>query len=98
MNAFLVAIASILTLLAIPVGGDLVLAFAAVVWGVAMFALVSDALDDDDKLMWVRALIGFSILLSALFAGMGGLMGFLLLTTSLSLSFACVWQRRRLIA
>lgn len=97
MNAAIVAIAVVLTVLILPFGSDLVIAGAAVAWGIALFGLVSDALDGADGMVWVRGLLVFSVALTLVFAWLGGLLGFLLLGTALSLSFACSWQRQRMI-
>jgi len=87
----------VLTVLIVPLQNELVTVAAAVAWGMALFALGSDALDAEE-LEVVRALTVSGVGLTLVFAALAGLLGFLVSTVALGLSAACVWQRQRLIA
>ena len=95
MNYILAAVASILTLLIIPLQADMVVAAASVAWGVALFAIAADALDAEDGLPIVRGVLIWGIALTGIFGAMAGVLGFLLCTTSLGFAALCVWKYQR---
>ena len=97
LNAFLIAAAAVLTILMVPLGGELLVAAAAVAWGIAFFGMGCDALDSDDGLPVGRALLVGGILTTLVFGLLAGSLGFVLASTSISLALACVWQRERMI-
>lgn len=97
MNVILAAIAVLLSVLIVPLGNDLVVVAAAIAWGMALFAMASDAIDLEDQPL-VLSLLVFGMVLTGVFAAMAGLLGFMVSTTAFLLSALCIWQRQRLIS